>query len=377
LRTAARASALSTAGAMEYFQGDFSEARRLLEESVSIGREVGAVGKRNLAQALELLGNMALLQGNPGNAKELAEESLQVYQEIGEAWGIAMTMCLLGRATGELGDLVTACSLLEESAAQLRVVGDRQRLGLPLNALGLMALEKGDYPAARARFEEALAVARETEDEQYSADALAHLGTVAFCMGEYHESFSFYLQSLALINREQGTRGDSLIEDLTGLAVVASSSGQLEQAARLLGAVEALREASNIRLSPLRGTEYKRTVEGIRAHLDEATCAAAWKEGCAMGLSQAIALGQVTLLQQLPTAPTPPAKPATPSPEGLTAREVDVLRLLATGLTDAQIAEQLVLSLHTIHAHLRSIYSKLGVTSRSAATRYAFEHQLV
>ena len=71
-----------------------------------------------------------------------------------------------------------------------------------------------------------------------------------------------------------------------------------------------------------------------------------------------------------------PVKPPT-ALAGLTARELEVLRLLATGLTDAQIAEQLVLSLHTIHAHLRSIYSKLGVTSRSAATRYAFEHQMM
>ena len=62
---------------------------------------------------------------------------------------------------------------------------------------------------------------------------------------------------------------------------------------------------------------------------------------------------------------------------GLTTREVEVLRLLATGLTDAQIAEHLVLSLHIVHAHLRTIYSKLGVTSRSAATRYTFEHRLV
>ncbi len=75
--------------------------------------------------------------------------------------------------------------------------------------------------------------------------------------------------------------------------------------------------------------------------------------------------------------PTPPTRPAATYPDGLSAREVEVLRLLAQGLTDAQIAEQLVLSLHTIHAHLRTIYSKLGVTSRSAATRYAFEHQLV
>ena len=77
-------------------------------------------------------------------------------------------------------------------------------------------------------------------------------------------------------------------------------------------------------------------------------------------------------------------QPSTPSattqviyPDGLTARELEVLRLLAQGLADAQIAENLVLSLHTIHSHLRTIYSKLGVTSRSAATRYAFEHQLV
>ena len=87
----------------------------------------------------------------------------------------------------------------------------------------------------------------------------------------------------------------------------------------------------------------------------------------------------VTLPQPFSAAPsaTPQAMSPTTSPGGLSVRELEVLHLLATGLTDAQIAEQLVLSLHTIHAHLRTIYSKLGVTSRSAATRYAFEHQLV
>jgi DNA-binding NarL/FixJ family response regulator len=64
-------------------------------------------------------------------------------------------------------------------------------------------------------------------------------------------------------------------------------------------------------------------------------------------------------------------------PSGLTGREVEVLRLLAMGLTNAQIAERLVISLLTVKAHVRSIYSKLEVTSRSAATRYAMEHELV
>ena len=91
------------------------------------------------------------------------------------------------------------------------------------------------------------------------------------------------------------------------------------------------------------------------------------------------AKGQVALPQPLPAAPsaTPPAKPAATYPDGLTAREVEVLRLLAQGLTDTQIAEQLVISPRTVNNHLTSIYSKIQVSSRSAATRYAMEHQLV
>jgi DNA-binding NarL/FixJ family response regulator len=60
----------------------------------------------------------------------------------------------------------------------------------------------------------------------------------------------------------------------------------------------------------------------------------------------------------------------------LTAREVEVLRLVAQGLSDAQVAEQLVISPRTVNSHLTSIYNKLGVDSRTAASRFAVEHQL-
>jgi DNA-binding NarL/FixJ family response regulator len=76
---------------------------------------------------------------------------------------------------------------------------------------------------------------------------------------------------------------------------------------------------------------------------------------------------------------SPPGLPPTqsrPSPVGLTSREVDVLRLVAAGLSDADVAEQLDLSLRTVNAHLRSIYRKAGVRSRAAATRFAQEHGL-
>src|SRR5260370_22642285 len=109
-------------------------------------------------------------------------------------------------------------------------------------------------------------------------------------------------------------------------------------------------------------------------------------------LSQARAEGRTMTLEQVLGAPgratavttvsavqpaTPPAKQAHTFPSGLTAREVEVLRLVAQGLSDAQVAEQLVISPRTVNTHLTSIYNKLGVESRTAATRYAVDHHLV
>ena len=71
------------------------------------------------------------------------------------------------------------------------------------------------------------------------------------------------------------------------------------------------------------------------------------------------------------------AKPSATYPAGLTEREVEVLRLLTQGMTSAQMAEQLVIGVVTVNFHVRSIYTKLGVSSRAAATRYALEHKLV
>ena len=73
----------------------------------------------------------------------------------------------------------------------------------------------------------------------------------------------------------------------------------------------------------------------------------------------------------------PMTKPSASYPDRLTAREVEVLRFIAKGLTDAQIAEQLVISPRTVKNHLTSIYGKIQVSSRSAATRYAIEHRFV
>ncbi len=72
---------------------------------------------------------------------------------------------------------------------------------------------------------------------------------------------------------------------------------------------------------------------------------------------------------------SPISSPA--SPDELTAREVEVLRLVAQGLTDAQVAEAMLISPRTVNAHLRSIYNKLDIPSRNAATYFALKHHLI
>ena len=111
----------------------------------------------------------------------------------------------------------------------------------------------------------------------------------------------------------------------------------------------------------------------------ERAFAAAWTEGRSMSPEQALAArGPMTVSMPIPASlPSPPPTKISSYPASLTAREVEVLRLLAQGMTNEQIAKQLVISPRTVNTHLTSIFGKIGVSTRSAATRYAIDHHLI
>jgi DNA-binding NarL/FixJ family response regulator len=121
------------------------------------------------------------------------------------------------------------------------------------------------------------------------------------------------------------------------------------------------------------------TSAAARAQLGEEVFTAVWAEGRTMSPEQAVAAqGPVTIPTTASVGPSSvPHHPKAPTyPDGLTAREVEVLRLVAQGLTNEQVAEQLVISPRTVNTHLTAIFSKIAVSSRGAATRYAIEHHL-
>ena len=176
-----------------------------------------------------------------------------------------------------------------------------------------------------------------------------------------------------------------LASSLEGLGEIALAERQAAWAVQLIAAADAVR-AVHGDYSPI-GIEqpfYDRMLATARAQVGEKAFVVLWAEGRAMTPEQALAAqNQPVNADRTPAKPGAKAREAThrgrsPAyPQGLTEREGEVLRLVAHGLTDAQIAETLVISPRTVNAHLRSIYTKLDITSRNAATYFALEHDLI
>jgi DNA-binding CsgD family transcriptional regulator len=202
---------------------------------------------------------------------------------------------------------------------------------------------------------------------------------VALLRGDLERAKALHKESLAL-SEERGAFRQLTLILLEGLACGAGAEGGAERAARLFGATEALREAIGFPLeSALRRLEEPYLVEA-RSQLEESAWTEAWEEGRRMSVEAAVeyALSEGELSTSIPSpaASEQPLARAPENPAGLTSREVEVLGLVARGMTSAQVAKELFLSPRTVETHLTSIYHKLGVTSRSAATRFALEHNL-
>jgi len=139
-----------------------------------------------------------------------------------------------------------------------------------------------------------------------------------------------------------------------------------------------LRQTIGAPMTPVNRATYERAVVAVRSDLGEQAFATAWTEGRTMTAAQASPTQEAVPISPSMEARQPSVPPTGPiPPAGLTAREAEVLQLLAQGLADSQIAERLVIARRTVNWYLTSIYSKIGVSSRSAATRYAIEHHLV
>ncbi len=245
-------------------------------------------------------------------------------------------------------------------------MSDRESEFSALSTLGTVALRQGHHVQAHALYNRCLNVASEIGGARNSSMALARLGEIAYEQGNYALATEHYRESLSLA----GAFEDKEVAGVTflGLAQVAKAEKHYWRAAHLLGAANA-RINTRTDLDALAHVAYERDIAALRTYLGEEAYMQAWDAGSRMTPEQVLSIPEPTQ--------TPTLNMSLMYPDKLTEREVEVLRLVASGLTDAQVAKQFVISPRTVQGHVRSIYSKIQVNSRSAATRYAIEHKLI
>ena len=382
-RTGARAQALLGTGLLALWQGSYSTARAALQESLAIGRQ--SDDRRCAAYALAFLGRVARDQGDETTARTLGEQGVTLFREAmgkqgphgrsdGEPWGLAVALHFLGLALVR-NDAEAARPLFEESAALFRELGNGWDLAMPLRGLGLVAYRVGDTAAARALLEEGIARFRERGDEWSQAMLTHDLAYVAQAERDPTGAATLFEVSLTIWQKLGNTRG--VASCLAGLAGIAVLRGDPERATRLYGAADAARQAGGGVVEPTDRAVHDGGIAQAQAALGEAGYAAAWAAGRAQPTRQMIA----EALAEHPSRPVAITRPsggrgsaATGDP--LSRREREVARLVARGLTNRQIAEELTITEGTAINHLTHMLNKLGFRSRAQIAAWVVEQGL-
>lgn len=353
----------------------YDEARTLIEEAVALAR--AARDAWGLAYALEILADVEFNQGHYGHARRLGEESLALSRKLGDSAGMALRLRLLALVRFFEGFPDEALPFVEESLLRSRSVGDRRGSAYSLFIQGFIAIFQGRYPAAQLDLKDGLALLEEVGDRRGLGWGLYGLGWAALGQQDVRGAQARLDEALELFAEMDQQWFCTLC--LEGLACVVAAQDRGVWAARLWGTAEHLRAGIGGAIPTLVQRLYEPFIVIARNSLGNEAFAAAWAEGRLLTIPEVRALqGQAPLAPgSLPAWTTSTGAERTSFPAGLTGREAEVLRLVARGLSDKQVAEQLMIAPRTVGTHLTSIYQKLGVSSRVAATRFALEQHLV
>jgi predicted ATPase len=247
-RTEARAKALLHAGILAHYQMERAAADTFLNESLSLWRELGQGQQRYAALTLYHLGFAAHRVGDLAAARTHYEAGLALWRALGDEWGLSETLSNLGMLVRREGDYVRAHAYHSESLSLKRRIGDPRGVAYALWGLGQVALAQRSHAEARARFHESLSI----------ASGLNDLWTLPY--------------------------------DLEGLALLAMAEAQPERAAKLFGAVAAVRERTGSPTAPVWSAEHEQAMAAAREQIGATRFAAARAEGAALSLGEAVAL---------------------------------------------------------------------------------------
>lgn len=339
--------------------------RHRLESALALPWDEGSDSTaRARARALNVAGYAAVLGGDCPQALRHFEEGLRLYQRLGEVTSIAWALRGRGHAR-RVGGCPDPTDDLE-SLALCRSVGDATGVAWSVYDLGEVAFLRGELDQAERLLEDGL---RRLEDQGVSFGvyrALILLGDVHVRRAQWRRALSRYEQALARQRRTHFVARGAEIMD--GLAVTAAGLHQFAVAARLLGSAAGWRRTYGVQRDAY-DVGAESTARIVGRQLGPSGWWAHYEEGCRLAPERAV---DEALQRCQELAASAAAREAQ-----LTERQREVLSALAQGLSNSEIAAQLVLSPRTVHAHLRSIFDKLAVGSRTAAVHRAAELDLL
>jgi excisionase family DNA binding protein len=330
--TASRGRALCGLGLILWSQGRHERALSLAQDCLAIAERIG--DKELIGEALHLLGLVEYFQRRWDRAGPLLERALGLRRELGLDAEVAVNLMLLSGVADGLGETEVAASHAEESLAIFRRIGHAAGAANTLCQLARLAAARGDDRGA----------------------ALA-----------YHEALGLW----AGVGHHW-----AIVRALAGLAAIAAAHGQPEQAATLVGAVDARADEVGVPIStsvfPFAGASYDQAAADAHDILGEEWFSDLRAAGRALPLEEAVAVATAVTVPVVPVDAIGLDQSAS-GRDTLTARERDVLHLVATGRTDCEIAEVLFISQRTVNNHVASIRAKLGVSTRKDAVARARE----
>ena len=364
-----RARALAAAASLVMWTSGFAIAGDYCQEALAIAR--AASNEPLIADLLAQQARALLFQGQAGAAAPLIESGLSLARRLGEPHLTAHLLFARAHAVCVAGDHAGAARDAGESVRLYRQAGDQIETGQMLCSLGYYELLAGDLEAARRHLAEALDTARTLNDRSGIAYATTHLGLAEYLGGSAAAAEALFAESFTLARR--GGMKRRAAHALRGLALAGRGGAGPGWRARLHGAADQALSDLGETVGPLEGRLADRDRERLRAEMGDGAFEAEYAAGRTLDAAQVLAVVGRADTAAGQARRGEPGEAVT----ALTPRELDVLRLVAQGLSNPDIARRLVLSEHTVHRHLANILGKLGLSSRAAAAAWGVRAGLV
>jgi predicted ATPase/DNA-binding CsgD family transcriptional regulator len=382
--TLVRARALTVVANLLQQTGGYAIADRYCQEALAIARAAG--DEYLVADLLHERAWVLVRQGQPGEALPLIESGLAGARALGELHLTGRLLSVRASATNVQGDHAGAARDAAEALRISRQSGDRLQAGRLLSNLGYYELSAGDLDAARRHLAEALDIDHALSNRQSALQGTINRGLAEYLGGSLGTAEALFAESLD-VARHMGMKRLTAYA-LLGLALTGRGRADPGRSARLHGAAyQALADLGHA-FQPLEARLADLDRQRLREAMGTQAFEAEYAAGRALDLASAAhqARPGIPAGREAPCAgalagdlDTPVSDEAVSDEAAsvLTPRELDVLKLVAQGLSNSDIAQRLVLSEHTVHRHLANILRKLDLSSRVAAAAWAARAGLV